>query len=286
MTEPSPLLAGPWPSLATVACAAALASGCVRRQQTLEDPVAPLLLAADEAWAERDRVGLEAAEEPLQEAYGLDPHRPEVLWRLVRHQHALGWTEPTDRARLFAWAEGRSMGLDCLATDPEVDSLRLTRGWVAALAAVDTPATEPCVAWTAMVWSRWIALLGAGATAVDLPTVRALADRAAGAEAADRALNGRWSQALLDATAPRWAGGDPTEALATLEVLVQHHPSELLLQVDRLRVTGDILTPPYRAKLLEELKRATPDTPEERAAIAALLEAEGAKPGPQGGSPR
>ncbi len=246
-------------------------SGCLRRQQNVDDPVLPLLDAADEAWRERDRVGLEAAEEPLQEAYGLAPHRPEVLWRLVRLHHASGFTEPTDRARLFAWAEARSLGLDCLSTDPEVAAARQNRGWPEAIGQVEGEEEEACMAWTSLVWARWMAVMGTGAASVDLPVARALAGRSAALSDRQLAFLGSWSTALLDATAPQWAGGDRTEALADFELLVQQRPTEVLLQVDRLRWTEQALTPRYRQELTDALRGAKPDSPEARAAVDAFF---------------
>jgi len=246
-------------------------SGCLRRQQNVDDPVLPLLDAADEAWRERDRVGLEAAEEPLQEAYGLASHRPDVLWRLVRLHHATGFTEPTDRARLFAWAEARSLGLDCLGAEPEIAAARQNRGWIEAIDLVQGDDEEACMAWTSLVWARWMAVMGTGAASVDLPVSRALAERSASLSDRQLAFLGSWATALLDATAPTWAGGDRTGALADFELLVQQRPTEVLLQVDRLRWTEPALTPGYRGELTEALRQAKPDSPEARAAQAAFF---------------
>ncbi len=250
---------------------------CTRRQQSSDDPVLPLLAATDAAWAMRDRIGLDVAEEPLEEAYGLAPRRPDVLWRLVRHQHAEGWTEPTDRARLFAWAEARSLGLDCLSADPEVATTRQRRGWQEAIPLVEGAAEEACLAWTSLVWARWLALIDTGAAAVDLPVARAFSARASDLPDPELAFLGTWSAALLDATAPTWADGDATSALASLEVLIEQHPDELILQVDRVRWTGSVLTPRYRSELLSALNAASPRTPEARAAVESLAEG-GASP--------
>ena len=150
---------------------------------------------------------------------------------------------------------------------------------------VDDPTVDPCVAWTARVWSRWLAVLGPGAAAVDLPIARAFADRASDAKEEDLQVLAMWSTALLDATAPAWADGDPTGGLGALEVLIQRHPNALLLHVDRLRFTSAILTPHYRAELVEQLRSARPDTPEERAGVDALLAAEGIAAAPGEASP-
>lgn len=242
------------------------AVACAGRRQSGLDPLDALLAAADAAWEDRAQIGLEAALEPLQQAYGMAPDDPKVLWRLVRHHHAAGLVEETPRAALYAWAEARSLGIHCIEQEPRVASARRTRGWDAALQ-LTTEEQAPCVAWTSLVWARWIANFGADAAATDLPTARAFAGIAEGLDDESKALGG-WASAILDASGPDWAGGNTAAGLQKFEGLLKERPRDAVLHVDRLQWCGGLLSESYRQKAEAELAALPAATPEAAAAVA------------------
>jgi hypothetical protein len=243
--------------------------GCAKRQQGVEDPIAALMSAADLAWERRAQDGLEAAEAPLQQAYGIAKQRPEVLWRLMRYHHAVGLTESTPRAALFEWAEARALGIECLEAEPTVASAHRSRGWEAALE-LTTSDQAPCVAWTGLVWSRWIAAFGANAAATDLPTAALFAHQAARESDPSLKMLGAWSEAILMTSAPSWADGDPAAGLLRFEGLIAKNPRNALLHVDRLALSGSLMSDEYRSNARTAIEQLSPSFPEEIAAIARL----------------
>jgi hypothetical protein len=241
--------------------------GCPKQTTEVVDPVAALLRRADEAWTARASVGLEAAEEPLDQAYALAPYDPEVLWRLVRHQVTVGLAEPTPRASLYAFAEGRSLGIACLDTEPLF--ARQRRDDLPAALGELRPEHDPCVAWTAMAWSRWIVAHGGAAASLDLPRAEALADRAAELGDPGLAALGRWSEGLLLLAAPSWAGGAPEQGLSTLQGLLDDADA-VHLHVDRLRYGGDALSTTERRAALQALQSLDTSAPDHRTAYEAV----------------
>lgn len=248
-----------WPLLA---CALL---GCPKSGTVETDPLEVLLQRVDRAWADRATLGLEASEEPLDQAYGIAPRHPEVLWRLVRNQITLGLAESTPRAAAYAFAEGRSLGIACLDTVPAVAATRRT-SWADALTQVPT-SHRPCVAWTGLAWARWMAAMGGGASSLDLPRAQALAESAQ-SDSGDLQALGLWADGLLYSTIPEWAGHSDAFGLSRLDRVRDHWPSDPVVQADRLLFAGDAIPADQRSADLANLRALDTRAADHAAALA------------------
>jgi len=268
-TRATPYPGGMW--LLLTACLL----GCPKRGPVQTDPVAELLRQSDVAWERRGELGLEASEEPLDQAYVLEPRNPDVLWRLVRHQVTVGLSEESPRAALYAFAEGRSLGVACLDAVPMVAQARRV-SWDDAIEQI-TPEQQPCVAWTALVWARWIAAHGGNAASLDLPRARLLADTSLTYSRDELSELGRWADGLLLATIPEWAGRSVPFGLSQLDRVRNRRRQEVHLHADRLLYAASALTADEIADALQEL-RSLDTSAADHAAAAARVEARFAAP--------
>jgi len=226
--------------------------GCPKRTTDDSSPVAALLQQTDQAFGRRGEVGIEASSEPLEQAYALAPNDPEVLWRLVRQQVIVGLAEPTDRAALYAFAEGRSLGIRCLDAVPQVAQAR-AESWELAMEAL-TPRQQPCVAWTSLAWARWIALHGGGAAALDLTRARLLADTSITFDDDGLSTLGRWADGLMLATIPDWAGRSVEFGLTQIDRVRNRRRDDLHTHADRLLVASEALSAEEIRSALQEIR--------------------------------
>lgn len=184
-------------------------TGCAARRHAADEVVDPRLAEADRLWEARSQRGLE----PVDRAVTAGLRKPGAsdvpwLWRHARLLVERGTTEEaTPRVALDSYATARSQALDCLESLPGWQARRTSYGLESALELVD-PAREPCVAWGAVAWARWVALFGADAAALDLPEIRLLAQRAAAGPEADL---GRRAQEILRDAVARAETAAPTE---------------------------------------------------------------------------
>ena len=239
--------------------------GCPKRVTTDTSPVAALLAQCDQAWERRGMAGIEASEEPLDQAYALDPDNPDVLWRLVRQQVTIGLAEETERASTYAFAEGRSLGVRCLDAVPRVAQAR-AQSWELAMEEL-TPAQEPCVAWTSIAWARWIAAHGGGASALDLPRARLLADTSITFDSDELSTLGRWADGLLLATIPDWAGRSPSFGKTQLDRVRNRRRDDLHVHADRLLLVRDELGAEDVRTSLEEIRTLDATAPDHARAL-------------------
>jgi hypothetical protein len=187
---------------------------CAHREVT--DPTAPiagLVARADDAWRDRATGGLDAVDAALGEAWQLDPAAPTVRWRIARAQveRALATEDPAARAAGFTAA--RNLAIACIEADPDFVAERTSVGWVSAVSKL--PADRlPCAAWAGVAWTRWLAVRGAAASALDLPVVDALLGAGA-ASKQDEAVD--WARSILLAVRPTWDGQDLPAATQQLQ---------------------------------------------------------------------
>jgi len=242
-----------------------LLAGCPKRSTEESSPVAALLQQCDHAWERRGEAGLEASEEPLDAAFALAPNDPEVLWRLVRQQVTVGLAEETDRAALYAFAEGRSLGVKCLDAVPQVAAARKD-SWETAMEEL-TAAQQPCVAWTALAWARWIAAHGGGSAALDIPNARLLADTSLTFDDDDLSTLGRWADGLMLTTIPNWAGRSVPFGLIQLDRVRNRRRDDLHLHADRLLFAGSELDADEQRVALQEIRTLDASAPDHARAL-------------------
>ncbi len=256
-------------------------AGCPawRSRAEVEDPVDGLLRRADAAWAQRLDEGYQPARELLREAHGLGARDPRALWRLARLEVEQGMAaEGRDQAR-SAYGLARSVGMECLETDPVFAQRRVEVGWEGALEALD-PSLATCQLWTTVAWVRWAELMGGEAASLDLPVVHLFVSRAAGPwEPAPTAWTVQsahlvpWSEGVLAATRPRAEGQDLELARARLLDAAATGAGELMVHADLLRLvawpTQDVV---LVASQEEAIRRAEIDTPADRRAVEWLDE--------------
>jgi hypothetical protein len=241
---------------------------CPKRDPDPAVQARQLLARADQAWEQRGTIGLEEATEPLLGAYAVGPSLPGVAWRLARWHTAEGLAATDDEVAKGLFAEGRAAAVACLEASPGFDSRRAGSGWAAALADIEDP-RRPCVAWAALAWSRWMALHGAEAAAVDLEAVDALV--ATGRDGAGPKVEPLLDQAegILLAIRPAWAGRDPERAEALLREAVEQDPGSVVALVDLYRwVVGPFGSAEERAQLRARIEGTPPRTPEDEGALA------------------
>lgn len=165
---------------------------CPKSGTPREDALDRALLAADAAWAARDRNGLEPVAEALLAAEAIAPSAPALLWRQVRHRHALSFTLESPRERLEMLADARSVGWRCVTEDPSVVALRSAEGVHDALRHIEL-ARRPCATWTAIAWARWSLAFGRDAAALDQDTIQTLYERSR----TDDVVEATWARGLL-----------------------------------------------------------------------------------------
>lgn len=240
-----------------------VAAGCPKRAEEVVDPIAPLLADADAAWEARGENGFDPVAAALDRAFATQPDNPNVLWRLVRLNIGLGLAAEEEQAALDAYATARAIGVQCLGAGAALQR-QLPNADEAPVLPRITAAEEPCVAWTALAWARWIAGFGARAAAVDVPAVQLLIDRA---EPTDVEGVARWARGILLATMPPEDGGDPDAATQLLLGIAEGSSWELPIRAD---VVFLIAEPGRDGELLGEqvrlIRQATPTTPEGRRA--------------------
>jgi len=237
------------------------------------------LLEVDRRWESRGLGGLEPVEalllRPVSEPLASDP---EWLWRRTRLLVVKGEiTETRPRVALERYGEARALGIACLDQLPAFKQLRQEEN-IHVAASVISDRHMGCAAWTAMAWARWIALFGGDAGAIDLDDVEGLASHVASRGGATWRPLALWAQAVAFASRPAWRGADPDQAKSLMRRVVKMGPTERLRQWDLLRLValpqGD---EELANELIESLRRATPVTPEDRAAtlmVASLVESD------------
>lgn len=243
----------------------AVAVGCAGRR--VEVTVDPALVAADRAWDDRAATGYDPVERAL--TAGLrqtdsDVGAPDAPWRWRRARLFVERgiaAEATPQEALERYGEARSEAMRCLEAVPGWSVRREEAGLDAALTLVG-PDQEPCVAWAALAWSRWIAVFGANAAALDVDEARVLAVHAAAGPSAEV---GSWASALLDAVAPR-AGGDAAGRESGLRAEVEAHPQDVVRRWDLLWWVGVAQQrPDLVARHLPDLLAGDGGTPADRA---------------------
>jgi hypothetical protein len=249
---------------------------CPKRGQGVEEQVQTLLARADEVYARRGEVGLEAAGAPLREAFGLDAQHPGVGWRLGRQQIAEGLAATEPVAARAAFAEARSSTMRCLEADPTFVSRRTGQGWTEALATVSAQ-RKPCAAWLALAWVRWSIELGPAAASLDLEAIDALLQ--ATSEYKERDLRSvlRWAEGLTFASRPEWAGQDVERAAAAFDEAIELEPDALVRRVDRYRYLvpeAAVIAENEREEELAQIMAAPARTPEDQRAVSLLAESQ------------
>ncbi len=155
-------------------------SACPKRGPESVDALGPLLDAADRAWDQRARNGLEPVDDALQRAFAAVPESPEVAWRLARVKVSRGLMADAEEARVQAFGQAREIAWKCMFDDPSVRALQIEVGLKNALRALP-PDRQRCALWATHAWTRWMADFGPDAASVDLerldPLVRYLERR-------------------------------------------------------------------------------------------------------------
>lgn len=202
-------------------------------------PVAPdpRLEEADDLWARRGEVGLEAVQLALEEVYRDRPQDPAVLWRLARLYVAIGLVEPDPRASQYALAEARSIGMSCLELDPAFVSTRAAPGMVDAVRLLDEGDAD-CGAWTALAWARWMTVHGPAAAALDRRGLEALVRRILPLADGESLEAVEYADVLLQAMRPIRLGTDPAEARPLLEAAIADQPGDLVRRLDLIRLVA------------------------------------------------
>ncbi|NCG17490.1 MAG: hypothetical protein GWP91_00555 [Rhodobacterales bacterium] len=240
--------------------------GCATKRSNAQR-VDSHILTADRHWDARGEEGLELAESSLVDAWHRRGDQPEVIWRLVRLHVVRGLMESNRRAAVDRYAEARALGIRCLESSPAFRQRRSEASLRAALPFLDA-SRMPCVAWTALAWSRWMVELGGEAAAMDLDELDALIAHASASEEPRQRSIALWSRGLVAASRPSWAGGDEEAALIELQRAVDRAPQQLWRQVDLMRLVAnpqgdEALIADIRAALQD----ASPTTPEDLAAV-------------------
>lgn len=245
-----------------------------------EDPVDVLLRRADAAWERRLQEGYQSTRDLLHQARALRSTDQRVLWRLSRLEVEQGMAaEGRDQAR-SAYGLGRSVGMECLETDPAFSQRRAEVGWEKALEILD-PSLATCQLWTTVAWVRWADLMGGEAAGLDLPVLELFVARAEGPwDPAPSTWDSQsaylvpWAQGLLAASRPRREGRDLELARARMLGAEAVAPEILTIHTDLLRLVawpGDDTA--LAAGQLEAMSRAEIDTPADRRAVEWLAEA-------------
>ncbi|MBT3222983.1 MAG: hypothetical protein HN348_28240, partial [Proteobacteria bacterium] len=204
--------------------------GCPRRDSESGVTRTPAWVRdADRAWEERGD-SFEEAEDLLHQAYADNQRQTDVLWRLVRLQVAKGLAAEEKRQSQYAFAEGRSLGLQCLDLDPAFQQRRVELGWPNALEVVQ-PERVHCLTWTTLAWVKWVQAHGAEAAALDIATLDELINAAnLVATDEDRGLLA-WAAGILAAV--RTDGqGDLTVARSLLELALVADPAAANIRAD------------------------------------------------------
>ncbi len=255
-----------------------LALGCPKRDQARTDPVPELLAQSDSLWEDRGQGGFSPVERVLLEAWAVQPHNPEVQWRLVRLKVGEGMAAESQDLARYTFAEARALGIQCLDDAPTFRQQRVERTWEAAIERVP-PERARCAAWTSLAWARWLSILGGAAGSVDLQEIDALV---AGIDDDDDAVVA-WARGVVAAVRPDWAGQDLQVATVQLERAIAARPRELSRRVDLF-----LLAQPQggngwlqaRAQLMARPAR----TPEDHAALRRLQAAVASEVAPRASS--
>ncbi|MEL6349891.1 MAG: TRAP transporter TatT component family protein [Myxococcota bacterium] len=282
-----------WPDHATVLPMRTLSliiivtlSGCFKGRSSARrrNPAAQVISIGQMRFDERgqDPDAVDDAIGIWEEGLAAFPQNAGLLLRLSR-----AWTEQTlhDPTRSpQGYEQAREYGIRCLMSDPTVDSLVQTFGRLD-LRAVRESNNAACLSWTALAWSRWVMVQGAGAS-LDLALVQGLARRAV-------ALNPDYREGLPHhvlgialALPPEPLKPDLEGAREHLRIASEAAPDRLIVLVD----TAELVLGPlgdargYQALLQDVMESAvSEDSPQaywNRAAqrrAAALLE-RGARP--------
>jgi hypothetical protein len=238
-----------------------LALACPMHAKTT-DPVAGWLDAADAAWAARADGGLTAVKLPLDAARTANPRDERVLWRVARYHVAAGLAADADSGRIREFGAAREAGLDCLAARVGGLPARPDGAWAAALSELDVGSAE-CLGWTAYAWTRWMAVVGGRAGAIDWPRLDAVLDRtdAIGPPALADAARG-----LAEAIRPTPDYGVATRRLTQAAL---RDGADLVPILDLQRYVWPATQAPALQRFIDQQRRVHPPrTPEERGAAS------------------
>lgn len=242
---------------------------CPRRGPESTVRLDALVDAADAAWEQRGEVGLEAAARPLLDAWMVAPDDPKIAWRMARWRLAEGLVATDPDAARASYAQAREVAVGCLEDDALFVQRRAGDGWEPALAELAAP-RQPCAAWAALAWARWMTTLDPAATALDLDTVSALART--GAQSPRPQFKGvaRWAEGISLAVRPTWAGRDLQAAAVAFGEAIEAAPDSVARRVDLyLHVVS--VNDPAEAEALRSAILAMPArVPEDEAARARL----------------
>jgi hypothetical protein len=255
-----------------ICCAFLGVTSCAGRRTgpSISDP-AGLISRADVAWNDRTE-GFDTTGGILAEAYSLQPRNPDVLWRLVRMHVAEGISDSNRRRRIYAFAEARSLGLECLDADPVFAQRRMELGWANALEGVHADRSQ-CLTWTVLAWARWMSEMGPSATALDLEVVDLMVQSANLVVQDDRDVLA-WAQGVL--TAIRTDDQVSLETAGSLlRLSIQAQPASLQRRADLVRLVAvpQSQTDVVRAQV-EAARKLSPAYPDDVAAWARLVAAE------------
>lgn len=226
----------------------------------------PRIEAADALWENRGEGGLEPVQLALEEVYRDRPQDPEVLWRLTRLYVAIGLVEPDPRASQFALAEARAFGIACLELDPAFVQVRASPGMVDAVRLLEEDDAD-CGAWTALAWTRWMAVHGPAAAALDRRGLEALVDHILPLAEGEAVEAVRYADVLLRAMQPLRLGTDLAESRALIEGAIAERPDDLNRRVDLIRLVAVPMRDQALIRSTAEGILAQPaDTPEDRRA--------------------
>lgn len=252
--------------LCVLACSALL--GCPKRTPTVASQLEALLAEADRAWDRRGAGGFQPVDDALQQAYGLVPDDPGVIWRITRLRVAEAQVEDDPERRLAGLGQARSLAWSCVQGDLGISALRAEQGMPRALERMPVD-RQPCVAWGGYAWARWMVEFGGEAASLDLETLDAIAHAGPGYEEASR-LRVAWAEGLVAAGRPGWADRDLAKASTRFDEVERSLQGELEVRVDRFvllqRGTGD------EAAGRAALAGVRANTPEERAVLRRALE--------------
>jgi tetratricopeptide (TPR) repeat protein len=187
---------------------------------------------------------------------------PELLWRIarVRYAQAYGAVDP-DADPLRLYEAGRETAWRCIYQDPAFQGVLGSTGGRIGPAAVEriTEEHESCLLWLVANWSRWLALRGPAAFALDLEPLQLLADRAVELHAGRRRALALGFAGMGRALAPVELTPDLDAAGGMLKRAIQQDPENASLRVDLAEyVYGPLEDRERFQQTLDEVLASTP----------------------------
>jgi hypothetical protein len=235
---------------------------CMHRDPEASGEARAASAASDAAWSRRAQLGLAPAGEPLLAALEEHPGAPGAAWRLVRWTHARGLAaeDPDEAKRLFG--EAREAAIACLDQSPGFAAWHAAGDWARAADAAPE-GRQPCAAWGALAWTRWVELQGPAAASLDFDAIEALIAAGARTPGDNGQEVARWAAGRLAALRPPWAGQDLAAARRDLEATVAANPESVVRRIDLHTLALAEAERPASAAAIRALR---PRVPEEIAA--------------------